>query len=114
MVWDVSELERRFFNAQNAETLSFLAKESPSAHSDLTEELVKSAEGLPDLNWFCPDVHSYAYVLVHTEQNAIFGIALGMKGIVFKLPEDQIQSAQMEGGLNLILGKFENDSLHAQ
>lgn len=98
MVWDVSELQRRFDSARNAEALRFLAQKHPSAHSDLSEELMKSAAGLPRVSSYCPDAQSYAYVVLHTENKLIFAMALGMKDLVFKLPETQIPQARLEGG----------------
>jgi hypothetical protein len=98
MVWDVSELNRRFDSAQNAEALSFLVQAHPSAHSDLSDELLKSTAGLSGVGSYCPDVQSYAFVLLHTESNLIFGMALGMNDMVFKLPANQIQQARMDGG----------------
>ena len=98
MVWDVSELQHRFAIAQNADAVNFLVQTHPSAHSDLSDELQKSAEGLAGVGWFCPDVQSYAYVLLHTATDSIFAMALGMSTILYKLPKTQLESAVTDGG----------------
>jgi hypothetical protein len=98
MVWELTELQRRFSGDQNAEAVCFLSREHPSAHSDVTDELSKAAEGLPGVGWFCPDVQGYAYMVLHSKQDSIFGIALGMNDLVLKLPEDQIAAARQDGG----------------
>jgi hypothetical protein len=72
MVWDVSELHRRFDRAQNAEVLGFLTQKPPLAHSDLSDELLKSEAGLPGVVSYCPDVQGYAFVLLHTDNHLIF------------------------------------------
>lgn len=98
MVWEITELQRRFSGDQNVEVVGFLTREHPSAHSDVTDELQKAAVGLPGVGWFCPDVQRYAYMVLHSKQDLIFGIALGMSELVLKLPEDQIAAAVRDGG----------------
>ena len=55
-----------------------------SAHSDIAEALYEAVTPLGDVHTFCPDASNYKYVLVST-QNIIFGFALGMKIIAFRL-----------------------------
>jgi len=98
MAWEITELQRRFSGNQNVEVVGFLTREHPSAHSDVTDELSKAAEGLPGVGWFCPDVQRYAYLVLHSKQDLIFGIAIGMSGLVLKLPADQNPAARLDGG----------------
>lgn len=60
--------------------------------------LTCSAEGLRDVRWYCPDTARYAYVVLHTGGQRIFGLAFGMSAIAFRLPAAVIPEAQQDGG----------------
>jgi hypothetical protein len=60
--------------------------------------LTDSAAGLPDVRWYCPDVNAYACVVLHTEDFTIFGIAVGMSTLAFRLPAAALAQARTEGG----------------
>ena len=55
-----------------------------SAHSDITEPLLTAVKPLGDVQVFCPDAHKYRYVVVSTN-GIIFGLAVGMNTIAFRL-----------------------------
>lgn len=95
MAWS---LDDRFRTAENEAVLAFIERENPSAHDDVASVLTESARSLPDVQWYCPDVHRYAYVVLHTRGNRIFGIAFGMSGLAYRLPPGTIPGAVAEGG----------------
>jgi hypothetical protein len=58
--------------------------ESQSAHSDIADVLRRAVEPLGDVQLFCPDWKSYRYVVASTK-GVIFGVALGMHTVAFRL-----------------------------
>lgn len=99
-------LDDRFRIAENHAVLAFIEHGNPSAHDDVASVLMESARGLPDVQWYCPDVHRYAYVVLHTGGKRIFGIAFGMTGLAYRLPPGAIAEAVAEGGkLSLEIGE---------
>ncbi len=95
MAWP---LDRRFDIPENRDILSFIRNHNPSAHDEATSALQDAAEGLGDAAHYCPDLHAYAYMVLHTESNRIFGIAYGMSAIAFRLPPTHHASATAGGG----------------
>jgi hypothetical protein len=91
-------LDARFRTAANRDVLAFLEREQPSAHSDVASALTESARQLSDVAWYCPDVHRYAYVVLHTREQTIFGLAFGMATLAYRLPARVIQEAAADGG----------------
>ena len=69
-----------------------------SAHSDIAEVLLKAVQPLGDVQVFCPDTAQYRYVVVST-RNVIFGFAVGMSTVAFRLDERMKSRALMTGGL---------------
>jgi hypothetical protein len=55
-----------------------------SAHSDIAEALASAVKPLGDVQLFCPDWGAYRYVAVST-RTMVFGFAIGMDTIAFKL-----------------------------
>jgi len=55
-----------------------------SVHSDIAEMLAAAVKPLGDVQVFCPDFLEYRYVLVATNA-IIFGLAVGMNTIAFRL-----------------------------
>jgi hypothetical protein len=55
-----------------------------SAHSDVAEPLLTAVKPLGDVQVFCPDARAYRYVVVSTN-TIIFGLAVGMQTIAFRL-----------------------------
>jgi hypothetical protein len=68
-----------------------------SAHSDLSHELLIAVKPLGDVQMFTPDRGSYRYVVVSTK-GVIFGFAIGMERLAFRLDEKMKQRAIETGG----------------
>jgi hypothetical protein len=98
MAWDTATLKTRFNRPENGEVIRYLETHHPSAHSDVASELLDAAKGLPHLHWYCPDKWSYAYVFLHTPSGIIYGLAVGMRTLLFRLPQEGIPTALSEGG----------------
>ena len=63
-----------------------------SAHSDIAEPLLAAVKPLGDVQSFCPDPRAYRYLVVST-QGIIFGLAVGMNTIAFRLdPRMQLRA----------------------
>jgi hypothetical protein len=69
-----------------------------SAHGDVAEALLGSVKPLGDVQMFCPDASQYRYVVVSTRQ-IIFGFAIGMSEIVFRLDARMKGRALATGGV---------------
>jgi len=95
MAWPLDE---RFRIPENEAVLEFIERENPSAHSDVASFLVDLARDLPDVKWYCPDAHAYAYVALHTRNRRIFGLAYGMGALAFRTPPAQVAEAKAAGG----------------
>jgi hypothetical protein len=104
MAWD---LDDRFKTKANREILAFIQDKNPSAHSDIVDLLIRSAEGLPHVRWYCPNKWQYAYTVLHTNKYIIFGIAFGMSSIAFQLPVDRIPEAMVARGVPCYLSMSE-------
>jgi hypothetical protein len=95
MSWNIDE---RFRIPANKEILAFLERTHPSAHSDIASALLASAKGLGGVRNYCPDIHAYAWMALHTTDQRIFALALGMNTLAFRLPPDVSQEAIRSGG----------------
>ena len=69
-----------------------------SAHGDVAEALIQSVKPLGDVQTFCPDVSQYRYVVVSTRQ-VIFGFAIGINQIGFRLDARMKDRALATGGM---------------
>jgi hypothetical protein len=58
--------------------------EQLSAHSDVADALSTALKPLGDVQFFCPDSQEYRYVAASTK-GVIFGLALGMSTIAYRL-----------------------------
>ena len=83
---------------ENRDVLAFL--QGTSAHSDLTESLLGAAAPLGDVQSFCPDPASYAYLLLAT-QGVVFAFAVGMNQLGFRLDHTYKRRALETGGQDL-------------
>ena len=68
--------------AVNDDVLSYVA--GKSAQSDIAEALASAVKKLGDVQQFCPNTVEYKYLVVST-QGVIFGVAVGMGGLAFRL-----------------------------
>lgn len=69
-----------------------------SAHDDIAGVLMASVKPLGDVQVFCPDVSTYRYVLVSTK-GIVFGFAVGMDTIAFRLDARMKGRALATGGI---------------
>jgi len=92
-------IDERFSIPANASVLAFIRDRELSAHSDVAEELTRSGSGLSSVHTWCPDPPRYAFVVLHLEDGTIIGLAYGMSGLAFRLPEHRVEEALCEGGI---------------
>ena len=83
----VKEFEGLLNKPENMDMITFLKQHQPSAHTDIVDLLIKSAENLPDVHFYCPDTDNHAYYVAHTSDGIMFAAAIGMSGLMFKLPK---------------------------
>ena len=91
------KIDRRFDTPQNAQVLAFLHADNPSAHSDVAEELLRSADGVAGVDPYCPDLPHYAFVILHLEDSTIIGLAYGQSGLAYRLSDSRIAEAARAG-----------------
>ena len=91
------KIDRRFDTPPNASVLAFLRANHLSAHSDVADELVRSAEGVAGVEPYCPDLPHYAFVMLHLEDSTIIGLAYGQSGLAYRLPDSRIAEAGRAG-----------------
>jgi hypothetical protein len=91
------KIDRRFDTPQNAQVLAFLRADNPSAHSDVAEELLRSAEGMAGVEPYSPDRPRCAFVMLHLEDSTIIGLAYGQSGLAYRLPDSRIAEAGRAG-----------------
>jgi hypothetical protein len=82
----------------NRKVLAHVA--SLSAHSDIADILRLAVSSLGDCKLFCPDWNSYRYVVSYTD-DIIFGVALGMDTVAFRLDPRMKERALATGGVPL-------------
>ena len=82
-------------NDWNKPVLNFI--QDYSAHSDVTEALLLAVKPLGDTQYYCPDISHYRYLVVFTN-NIIFGFAIGMNTVAFRLNTPFNQRAVVAGG----------------
>lgn len=70
----------------NAEIVRFLQEQTPSAHGDLTSEMVLAAQGLRGVHSFAPMPATYSYELLHTDDGVIFAVAVGRSTLLLRIP----------------------------
>ena len=81
------KIDTRFDIPENESVLAFLRDANPSAHSDVAEELLRSAERIPGVAHYCPDSQSYAFVVLHLQDSTIIGMAYGQSALAYRLPD---------------------------
>lgn len=80
----------------NQQVLAHL--QDKSAHSDIAGVLTDAVKPLGDVQVFCPDYAAYRYVCVST-QGIIFGLAVGMDTVAFRLDARMKSRALATGGV---------------
>ncbi len=92
------QLPSYLVRSSNAAVTRFLEQTSPSAHSDVADELLLSADGLAGVSSYCPDIQNYAFLVLHTADNQIFGLAYGMKRLCYQVPSGFSSEVEADGG----------------
>ena len=82
--------------AVNHQLLAHL--EGKSAHSDIAQVLMDAVKPLGDVQLYCPDWHAYRYVVASTK-GVIFGFAIGMNTVAFRLDDKMKHRALLTGGV---------------
>lgn len=82
----------------NRNVLAYLADKS--AHSDIVDVLRAAVRPLGDVQLFCPDWQAYRYVVASTG-GIIFGVAVGMDTVAFRLDARMRERALATGGETL-------------
>jgi hypothetical protein len=72
--------------------------EGKSAHSDIAQVLTDAVKPLGDVQLFCPNWQAFRYVIASTK-GVIFGFAIGMNTIAFRLDEKMKGRALLTGGI---------------
>jgi len=72
--------------------------EKLSAHSDIVDVLESAVKPLGDVQLFCPDWQKYRYVAASTK-GVIFGLAVGMDTVAFRLDEKMKSRALLTGSI---------------
>jgi len=86
---------KNLLNHRNKAVLDFI--EGYSAHGDIAEALLTSVEPLGDVQSYCPDISQSRYLVVSTK-GIIFGIAIGMNKVAFRLNPPLNERAVTTGG----------------
>ena len=84
-----------FTSAVNQKVLAHL--DGKSAHSDIAQVLMEAVKPLGDVQLFCPNWHDFRYVVASTK-GVIFGFAIGMNTVAFRLDEKMKDRALLTGG----------------
>lgn len=78
--------------------MAFVRQANPFAHSDVGSVLLALGKTIPGAHAYSPSYASHAYVVLHTDQNQIFAIAFGQRGLAFRLAEAEHAAALADGG----------------
>ena len=92
------QLPSYLVRSSNTAVTRFLESATPSTHSDVADELLLSADGLVGVSSHCPYVNNYSYVVLHTADNQIFGLAYGMKRLCYQVPSGFSAEVEADGG----------------
>lgn len=91
-------IDAKFRIPENEGVLRYIEAHQFSAHSDVASELIDAANGLRGVRWYCPDAARYAFVVLHTTRNVIFGLAYGMSGIALRVRGTDVARVHSLGG----------------
>lgn len=85
------KLPQRFTaHPKNAEIVRFLHETSPSAHSDVSSEMIQAAQGLRGVHSYSPDPRNYSYEVLHTSDSVIFCVSVGQSALLCRIPPDKM------------------------
>jgi hypothetical protein len=91
-------LDPQFRIPVNRSVVEFIERANPSAHSDVASALIDAAKGLRDVRHYCPDSARYAYVVLHTGDHVIFGLAYGMNALALRVGADDVERGVADRG----------------
>ena len=94
----VKEFSGLLDRSENESMISFLKLHQPSAHGDMVDLLVRSAEDLSPVQFYCPDTDNHAYYIAHTANGVMFAAAIGMSALMYRLPKQAVSGALVKGG----------------
>lgn len=94
----VKEFDGELNAPENQQLIKYLKQHQPSAHADLVQLLVEATSELSDIKFYCPDTDNHAYYLAHTPNGIVFAAAIGMSGLMYRLPKQSISGALVKGG----------------
>lgn len=92
----MEQIPNYLYSKTNERVLKYLSGQS--AHSDISSLLLQSIRPLGDVQIFCPDSVAYRYEVVSTN-GIIFGYALGMRILAFRVDERMKDVAIRTGGI---------------
>ena len=85
-----NKLPQRFTaHPRNAEIVGYLLDQFPSAHSDVTSEMILAAQGLRDVHSYAPDPRTYSFEVLHTTDSVIFVVAVGQSTLLLRIPPEK-------------------------
>jgi hypothetical protein len=85
--------DERFKIPANQAVIEYIRRENPFAHSDIGDLLIQLAKLVSGAQYYSPSFSSLAYVVLYTEANLIFAIAIGMLKIDFRLSRALVSEA---------------------
>lgn len=74
-------------NPANEEIVRYLKEKTPSAHGDLSSEMILAAQGLRGVHSFAPAPAAYSYELLHTDEGVIFAVSVGQSTLLVRFPD---------------------------
>lgn len=89
--------DERFKLPANHAVIEYIRRANPFAHSDLGAQLIKLSKFIPKTHFYCPSFANCVYLVLHTDANVVFAIALGMLSIEFRLPIALVSDAVANG-----------------
>lgn len=99
----MNKVSSQLDNKHNHEILHFI--DGSSCHSDIIEPIDKILRQLPDVQWYCPDPHNFAFCCWHTN-SIIFAYGTGMQEIGIRLPTKHSNQDKRPG---VFVGRFDNN-----
>jgi len=83
----------------NADVIEFIRRKNPFAHSDVGSILFEYAKQIPGAHVYCPSARSFAYVILHDDNDRIFAIAFDQHGFGIRLAPASIDAAVGDGAV---------------
>lgn len=91
--------DARFLTEANGDVMNFVQRGNSSAHSDVGSVLIALGKACPGAHFYSPSFASCMFVVLHTVDNLIFGIAFGQRGLAFRFSTGWLAAACDDGGI---------------